>query len=438
MSIRGLLFAAAIVVSAGLLAVFWYTQQPSQLAARYQAELADASDAEVEPIVHRFTELGDAGLRALVESLSSQREIVQQSARRALLDEVDRWQLLPQATIDARLATLANDLATLAPTMNRVNQRFAADLAMRLLLWPRAENDRACPWLSDCEAVLACAVEPKTKPRVAADNSLASTQINTASYSQDVGSTATTELRDSLADEVRLPGGALPLEPSPIAEPGGFVEPPKRLSIPAVDPREPGRLRFPQDARSLNGDNGDDDDGQNGADGDSHGGANRAGRLPSSRGGMRSTALGLLARRQSLGEPMPDDSAGWQKLQPRDVMRSLHDPDPQIVLAARVELARRGITGALVDVARQATDPDPNVRRQFAESLPSLPGVDAKPWLMQLSYDDDPQVRATAVTLMATSGDLEMTHRLEQIAQDDPDDYVRAQAGKAVAPRRRN
>jgi HEAT repeat protein len=106
-------------------------------------------------------------------------------------------------------------------------------------------------------------------------------------------------------------------------------------------------------------------------------------------------------------------------------------------LAARVELERRGLSSPLVDVGRRATDPDPKVRRQLAEALPSLPGVDARPWLLQLSYDENAQVRATAVTLMATSGDLEMVKRLEQISRDDPDDYTRGQAAKALAPRER-
>jgi HEAT repeat protein len=142
--------------------------------------------------------------------------------------------------------------------------------------------------------------------------------------------------------------------------------------------------------------------------------------------------LGLQARRQSLGGPRSDDTAAWRQLEPRDVMRRLHVSDPQVVLAARVELERRGISGPLVDLARRATDPDPNVRKQFAESLPSMPGIDAKPWLLELSYDENSQVRATAVGLMATSGDLELIRRLEQISRDDPDDYIRAQAAKGV------
>ena len=134
--------------------------------------------------------------------------------------------------------------------------------------------------------------------------------------------------------------------------------------------------------------------------------------------------------------PTPDDVAAWHRLKPREVMRQLHVNDPRVVAAARVELEQRGVTGSLVEVARLATDPDPQVRKSLAESLPSLAGVDAKPWLLELSYDDDPQVRATAVTLMATSGDLELLKRWSKSRARTPT-TTPAQAAKALPPRAR-
>jgi hypothetical protein len=77
-------------------------------------------------------------------------------------------------------------------------------------------------------------------------------------------------------------------------------------------------------------------------------------------------------------------------------------------------------------------DRDPAVRLELTESLPTLPGIDARNWLLELSYDEDPQVRAAAVTLMATSGDIELLKRVHQVALDDPDDHTRAQAEKAL------
>lgn len=434
-SFRGPLLAAATAICMGMLALAWYLRQPEQLVRGYLQNLAAAPDAEVELPLSHLAELGDAGVAALVEQLTSDRAAIRQSAGRVLLEEVDRWELLGDEAVGTRLGALARALSQFAPRMDRENRRVAADLAMRLLLWPRAEQNGTCPWLADCEAVLATAAE---RPRTA-DRGLAASASSigmAASASSANGAPAgIADLGTSLADKVRLPGGGLPIDMLPMPEPGGFVEPRIAHSAPpVVDPHEPRRLQLPRDARSLDGQDNDDDADESSNDEIASIGANHPGRLQTASRNSHLNSVGLQAPKQSLGDPKADDADAWQRLEPRDVMRRLHGSDPQIVLAARVELERRGISGRQLELARQATDPDPKVRRALAESLPSLPGVDAKHWLVQLSYDDDPQVRATAVTLMATSGDLELVGRLEQISRDDPDDYVRAQANKAVRP----
>jgi hypothetical protein len=433
-SARSLWLFAAMAVSLGLLAVAWHLRQPEQLVGRYQKELAALGDDEVEAPLRRFAELGDAGLKALVESLASERAAVRQAAHRVLLEEVNRWELLSADTVAPRLESLTHGLAEIAPRMDAENRRLAADLALRLLLWPHETNRQPSPWLADCEAVLAMAAERgHGRPAdSAAEAMLAAKNAKASNSSQSIaGTPGLADIGMTLADKVQLPGGGLPLEMSPMPDGRGFVEPRiVRTELPTSS-REPRRLQVPANSRSLGGDDDDDDD-------DEHpGGANHPGRLPSASGTSRQTALGLQAGKQSLGGPTADDTAAWQRLQPRDVMRRLHGSDPQVVLAAREELERRGISGSLVDLARRATDPDPKVRRELAASLPSIPGIDAKPWLLELSFDENAQVRATAVTLMATSGDLEMVRRLEQLSRDDPDDYIRGQAAKALAPRQR-
>ena len=140
----------------------------------------------------------------------------------------------------------------------------------------------------------------------------------------------------------------------------------------------------------------------------------------------------------ALMRPGADGRAAWKRLALHDVLRRLQAEDRKTTAAAEAELERRGITGPLLDLARRAADPDPEVRRQLAESLPTLPGVDARPWLLELSYDDDPEVRTTAVTLMATSGDMELLKRVQQVSLEDPDDHTRAQAAKALPRQRRD
>lgn len=417
---------AVVGLSLALLAWAWHLRQPQQLVGHYQEELAAAPDDEVEPSLRQFAGLGDAGLNALVESLASDRAAVRRAAHRVLLEEVDRWELLSADTVGSRLAALANSLAEATPRMDLENRRFAADLALRLLLWPRTAESESRSWLTDCEAVLATAAERGRQSNGSSADAPPSKGPNDRSLSQP----AISYLGMSLADKVQLPGGGLPLEVAPMPDVAGFVEP--RIAQSAPPPsHEPRRLQVPGNTRSLDDDSDDDDDT------DPPGGANHPGRLPSAVGNAGQTALGLQARRQSLGGSAAGDTSAWREMQPRDVMRRLHVSDPQVVLAAREELQRRGISGSLVELARRATDPDPKVRRQLAESLPSIPGVDAKPWLLELSYDENSQVRATAITLMATSGDLDLMRRLEQIAREDPDDHLRAQAAKVLTPMQR-
>ena len=70
---------------------------------------------------------------------------------------------------------------------------------------------------------------------------------------------------------------------------------------------------------------------------------------------------------------------------------------------------------------------DPAVRKDLARRLPELRSIDAAPWLIQLSRDADPEVRLTAITLMATSGDPLLLEQVERIAGEDPDPRIRDQ-----------
>ena len=65
-----------------------------------------------------------------------------------------------------------------------------------------------------------------------------------------------------------------------------------------------------------------------------------------------------------------------------------------------------------------------------------MPNVDAVPWLLQLTRDEDPQVRLSAIALMATTGDPAVLEAIETIAREDPDPRIRGQAER-VSQRRR-
>ena len=441
------LFGRALAAAAllALLAAAWQWNRPETLARRYQDQLAGLPDGEVDAQLRRIAELGEAGLPVLAAALGSQREAIRNSARGLLIEAVDRWELLSPAEAATKLSILAQALAKSSGQFDAANKRLAADMALRILNWPHDGSDdmgRAA-LMADCEAVLAVtSTSPPATLLATKSRRKKDFDVHTAGAEIDFDpppTPASNEIApnaddvDALPRLARFPGGGLPFELASLPPPYELPRP--RTTKPAAV--EPNRLPERIEGRPLNGDS---------ADSDSTDGAptaNQPRRLPSANGepgDVRQLNAQIDARRAAdLLRPGNDGLAAWKQLALRDVMRELHSGEPRLATAAAGELERRGISGPLVALARRAGDPDPAVRRQFAESLPMLDGVDARPWLLELSYDDDPQVRATAVTLMATSGDLELLKRVRQVSLDDPDDHTRAQAEKALPnSKRRN
>jgi hypothetical protein len=305
-----------------------------------------------------------------------------------------------------KLAILAHSLSANVERFEIRDRRFAADLATRAIEWPTGDGKaNRHSMLADCELVLAASrtADGATKHNIVDANPTAS---NPKPPDEPVNL--------SLPALARLPGGGLPVEiaslPKKIAElqparsPVASVEPnrlPEEIaSRPIHDEMQPPRANEP---RRLPDDNG-----------------------PTAR-----------LSHSEIEKTSATQSADWSHMEFRAVLRELRSADYDSVAKAERELRRRGVTGRLLELARRAADPDPHVRQGLAETLPDLPGVDARPWLLELSYDENPKVRAAAVTLMATSGDLELLRRVRQVSLDDPDDYTRAQAEKALPKQRR-
>jgi hypothetical protein len=93
-------------------------------------------------------------------------------------------------------------------------------------------------------------------------------------------------------------------------------------------------------------------------------------------------------------------------------MRDLNSQHDDVVAAARVELSKLGLGPDELKIAALATHPDPAVRQRLVRVLPRLPGIDARAWLELLADDPDDEVRRTARTLLATTGDPQSMSRL--------------------------
>jgi HEAT repeat protein len=134
------------------------------------------------------------------------------------------------------------------------------------------------------------------------------------------------------------------------------------------------------------------------------------------------TAIRPVSSVQAAGKPPRVNAlAGVEAI---DVMRQLRQDDRQAAAEARAELVRRGFGEVDLELARQLFDPDPAVRKRVARAVPRLESVDAVPWLLWLCHDEDADVRMTAVTLLATTGDPRILEQVEALARQDTDPRI--------------
>ncbi|HEV2968348.1 MAG TPA: HEAT repeat domain-containing protein [Pirellulales bacterium] len=431
--------AAAVIAILAMVTAAWYLNRPEILAERWQERLAELPDDQIEPQLRQIAELGDAGVHVLTAMLESPREAIRGAARATLIEEVGRWELLPAEGAMEKLTVLAHSLVESSARFDSSNRRFAADMALRMIQWPLQAGDdaRRNALLADCEAVLALCASPRPAPFAAALKRFdPEVHLARADESEQSSATSTSDPNvdldavESLPTIARLPGGGLPVELASLPPPIPIAALPAKPQ--AV---EPNRLPEHIVAQPLN------DTAEPPALLDQAPAANQPRRLPLNDTGSGSTRRldAQIDKRKSaeLLQTGATGAAAWQRLELHEVMQALLTADPRLQSAATAELEHRGLTGPLAELAHGAADPDPIVRRQLAESLPQLPGVDARPWLLELSYDEDSNVRATAVTLMATSGDLDLLKRVQQVSRDDPDDHTRAQAEKALSATKR-
>ena len=132
---------------------------------------------------------------------------------------------------------------------------------------------------------------------------------------------------------------------------------------------------------------------------------------------------------QTPGNPLRDEAdSQLRQADLTDVMRELRAADSQSAGQARRELIRRGFSEVDLDVARRLLDPDPEARKVLARTLPGLQSVEATPWLLLLSRDEDAEVRLTAITLLATCADPAVLTQVEEMSRRDADPRVREQA----------
>lgn len=96
------------------------------------------------------------------------------------------------------------------------------------------------------------------------------------------------------------------------------------------------------------------------------------------------------------------------------------------------ELRRMGFEDRHLALARHLTSPRVAERLEWTGRLPSLPEIEADAWLAWLCRDPAPEVRWSAVTLLATADRARAEPILREMSHHDPDVPLRQQAARQL------
>jgi hypothetical protein len=109
-----------------------------------------------------------------------------------------------------------------------------------------------------------------------------------------------------------------------------------------------------------------------------------------------------------------------------DLLRWLHDPEPEVRRMCERALRIRNLTDEKIALGRLITDPAPRIRLQVLACLRGGDETDvyAGVWLRHLSHDPAPEVRFAAVRAIREQGLTELNDRIDQMARNDPSPTV--------------
>jgi hypothetical protein len=360
------------------------------LAAYWRWQLAGAADNQCQVVLEQLGNLGEVGIPAMVEALGSTRQNVTQEAERVLWKEIHDWARQPPAASSQELAVLARQLARQLPSFDPAARAVAADLATEILRQPLDGRvvDRTAV-LADCDRILQ-ATAAERRLLVAGGASSARAGVSRALPPGDGA--------DSSAGSSRFspPGLILPDDGSQAAENPLRESASPASSAVAVSPA-PGRLAVASEKVLA--------------------------REPSPLAETPVAASPLVAPLTS-SDDLDRARRRWTSMETADLMRGLQAVEPSAAAEARAELIRRGFSEVHLELARRLFDPDPQVRKELVRMLPELHSIDAMPWLLRLTQDENAEVRLAALTLLATTGDPTMLSRVQEIARQDRDPAV--------------
>ena len=352
----------------------------------------------------------DESTPLLVELLNHDRAEIALSARQAISSQLQRWQDLSLDEASRHVATLADLLAQATSEFRAPGRHLSAQLVDEVILWPLDDDAvDVAEVLADCELVL------RNDPGPAG-------LLDIVSLPEDSRPTPLAALPAATRNAGSIPfpdwnvppisGGGLPTEPyspmessdkaerlvdSPSGEPDAqpaseSLEPPGEIYAPLAIPLRLAPM-FGDDTNETSP--------------------------------IRSNQPTAIAQRPEYEPARLDDV---------ELMRHLHDPAKSTL--AEEQLRLRGFDNLRLEIARRLTHADPQVRKELANTLPQLIGIDARAWLEELAADRDPSVRKVAIAILGTSGDPSIETLLHQIRRDESNPQV-AELIDGILERRR-
>ncbi len=114
------------------------------------------------------------------------------------------------------------------------------------------------------------------------------------------------------------------------------------------------------------------------------------------------------------------------------IIKHLDDPETGVPETAETVLKIRGLNQEQISLARLISHPKPGMRTSVIPLLKDRTDIDPVVWLIQLSYDAEESVRASAAEALAAHDTPEARNRLAEMARDDRSPAVRAAAGKFI------
>jgi hypothetical protein len=106
-----------------------------------------------------------------------------------------------------------------------------------------------------------------------------------------------------------------------------------------------------------------------------------------------------------------------------ELLTWLHDSDAEVRKLCETALRSRGLTGREVRLGKLLTHPQPSERLKLLVHLTEEEELDVSEWLLRLSQDPSPAVRAGVVRVWVERG-LPVDDRLHEMAANDADPTV--------------